>query len=195
MALAPLVEEASIAQRDVILRANPELKCSAVNPFGGTFQLGIVADGGFVRYAMAIAVVPLGAPFFVAEGSYKAKRKKDFGEGVAVGDLGFGFDAVLVAVFAGAVVRQTLVGYGPAAGIAADAEDLSAGAHLAVWGVVEYVAFKAARGKQFESSSLKPLGEGGEGGYLKFDFGFYGHRKREYTAGGCCCGEQETIGE
>ena len=77
---------------------------SAVDPFGGAFELGVVADGRFVDDAVALAVAPLGAPFFIAEGGDEAEREKDLGERVAVGDLGFGFDAVLVAVFAGAGV-------------------------------------------------------------------------------------------
>jgi hypothetical protein len=49
---------------------------------------------------------------------------------------------------------------------------------------------------QFESSSLEALGEAGTVGDFEFDFGFDGHRQREYTAEGRCrCGQQETIGE
>jgi hypothetical protein len=184
--LAPLVEEAAVAHRDVILGADAELKCCAVNPFCGAFELSVVADGGFVDDAVAFAVAPLGAPFFVAECGDKSKREKDIGEGVAVCDFSFGFDAVFVAILARAVIWKALVGDGPAAGIAADAEDLSAGAHLAGGGVVEDVAFKAARGMQFESSSLEALGEAGKVVDFEFDFGLDGHRQREYTAGGRC---------
>ena len=84
---------------------------------------------------------------------------------------------MLVAVFAGAVVWKALVGQRPAAGIAADAEDLRAGAHLPAGGVVEHVALEAARGMELESSGLKAAGEAGQIRHSKFDFGLDGHRK------------------
>ena len=48
-----------------------------IDPLGGALQFGIVADGGFVHHAMALAFSPLGAPFFVAEGGHQAEGEKD----------------------------------------------------------------------------------------------------------------------
>ena len=104
MLLAPLIEEAAVAEGDVLGGIDAQAGGSAVDPFRGAFELGVVADGRFVDDAVAFAVVPLGAPLFIAKGGDEAKREKDLGERVAVGDLGFRFDAVLVAVFAGAGV-------------------------------------------------------------------------------------------
>ncbi len=181
---APLLEEAAVAQGDVFLRGDAETGGGAVDPFRRAFELGIVADGGFIDDAVAFAVVPLGAPFLVAEGGDEAKGEKNFGKGVAVGDFSFSFNAVLVAVLSRAVGRQAFVSDNPAAGVAADAKNFGAGAHLALWRVVEDVALKAARGEERESGGLKPLGETGQVRYFEFDLGFDGHRKREYTAGG-----------
>jgi len=156
--LTPLVEQAPIAERNVIRGADAEARGSAVNPFGRPFELGIIAYGCFVDYAMALAILPLGAPFFVVEGGDQAEREKDFGEDFAVGDFGFGFDAMLVAIFAGSGIGQAFVGHGPAAGIAADAEDFSASAHSAIRGVVENVALEASWCEQRESRGLEPTG-------------------------------------
>jgi hypothetical protein len=77
---------------------------------------------------VALAVLPLGAPFFIAKRGDEAYGEKDGSQRIAVGDLGLGFNAVLVGVFAGTDVGQALVGDGPAAGVVADAQDLRAGA-------------------------------------------------------------------
>ena len=81
-----------------------------VNPLRRPFELGKVADRGLIHNAMARTVFPLGTPLLVAKGRRQAERAKDFGHRVAVGDVGLGFDAVLVAVFAGANVGEALVG-------------------------------------------------------------------------------------
>jgi len=174
---APLVKKAAIAQGNVVSLVDAKALGGAVDPFGRSFELGVVADGGFVNHAMAFAVLPLGAPFFVTKGGYKTQREEDLGESAAIGDFGLGFDAVLMAIFSRAVVGQALVGDGPAAGIAADAENFGTGTHAAVGGVVENVALKAARGVKGESRSLELLGEGGQVGHAEFDFGFDGHGK------------------
>ena len=184
MFLAPLIEKAAIAQGDVFPGCDSQAHGGAVNPFGRTFELCVVADGGLVDDAVAFAIVPLGAPLLVAEGSDKAKGKKDFSEGSAVGDFGFCFDAMLVAVFARTVGRDAFVGDGPAAGVAADAENFSACAHFSVGGVVEDVAFKAARGVERKASALKALGETGQVRNFELDLGLDGHGKGEYTAEG-----------
>jgi len=149
-----------------------------VDPLGGAFELGVVADGSFVDNAVALAVLPLGAPFFITERGDEAEGEKDLGQRVAVGDYGFGFDAVLVGVFAGANVREALVGEEAAAGIGADAEDFRAGAHAAVGGVIKDVGLEGAGGLKAEASGIEAPGEGGRvGGSVeaKFDFGFDGH--------------------
>ncbi len=65
----------------------------------------------------------------------------------------------------------------PAARVAADAQNLGAGAHLAVGRVVEDVALKGARGLQAKTGGFKALREGRQVGYAEFDFGFDGHRQ------------------
>jgi len=70
------------------------------------------------------------------------------------------------------------MGQNPAAGIAADAQNLSAGAHAAVGGVIEHIAFKAARGTQTEAGLLKTPGQVLEIVDAEFDFGFDRHRKQ-----------------
>src|ERR1039458_10416683 len=103
---------------------------------------------------MTLPVGPPRAPFFVAKCGDEADGVKNFSEGLAVGDFGFGFDAVLVGIFAGAGVRQALVGQQAVAGVVADAEDFSAGAHLAVGCVVEDVGLKGAGSLEGEGGCL-----------------------------------------
>ena len=181
---APLLEEAAVAQGNVLLRGDAQARGYAVNPFGGAFELGVVANRGFVDDAVTLSIVPLGAPFFVAEGLNKAERVEDFGKYSAVGDFGFSFDAVFVAILAWTVGRHAFVSDGPSSGVAADAEDLNAGAQLAVGRVVEDVALKAARGMELETGGFKALRKTGQVSHFEFDLGLDGHRKREYTAEG-----------
>jgi len=54
---APLVKKAAIAQGDVVGLVDTEALGGAVDPFGRSFELGVVADGGFVNHAMAFAVL------------------------------------------------------------------------------------------------------------------------------------------
>ena len=178
MLVAPEFEEAAVAECDVLGGVDAEARCGSVDPLGGAFQLGVVADWSFIDDAMAFAIGPLGTPFLVAEGGNEAEREKNFGHRIAVGDFGLGFDAVLVGVFAGTNVRQALVGDRPAAGITAYAQNLGAGAHLAVGRVVENVALEGARGLQREAGGLEALGEAGNIGEsveAEFDLGFDGH--------------------
>ena len=131
--LAPEVEEAAVAEGDVLGGVDAEAQSGAVDPFGGAFEFSEVADGGFVDDTVALAVGPLGAPFFIAEGGDETEGEEDCGKRIAIGDLGPG-------------VGEAFVGDGPAAGIAADAQDFSAGAHLAVRSVIENIALETARG-------------------------------------------------
>ena len=62
-----------------------------------------------------------------------------------------------MAIFAGTVVRQALVGQRPTAAVVANAQDLGAGAHLAIGRVIEDVALEAAWRLQAESGRLEPL--------------------------------------
>ena len=142
MLVAPDFEEAAIAEGDVLGWIDAEARGGAVDPLGGAFQFCVVANGSFIDDTVALAVCPLGTPFFIAEGGREAERKEDLLDRIAVSDFGLGFDAVLVGVFTGTNVRQALVGDGPAASITAYAQNLGAGAHLAAGRVVENVALE-----------------------------------------------------
>jgi len=175
--LAPQVEEAAVTESDVLNGIDAEADGGAVDPLGCAFELGIVADGGFVDDAVAFTVGPLGAPLFVTEGGNQTERKKELLECVAVGDAGFGFDAMLVAVLGGdAGGGEPLIREGPAARVVADAEDFGTRAQLAIGRVVEYVAFEAARSLQAKAGGLEPLRKYGRIGEAEFDLGFDGHR-------------------
>lgn len=142
---APLVEEASVAEGHEVSMGEVEAVGGGVNPFGGAFELGEEADGGFVDDAMAGGVSVFGAPFLVDEGWLVAEGGKDGSDGFAVFDFGFGFDAVLVALGGGVAVGwQGFMGHDPAVAVAADAEDGLAGAEGAVGGVVEDVVLEGA---------------------------------------------------
>ncbi len=102
MLLAPLVKEAAVAEGDVVGGSDAEAERGAVDPVGGAFEFGVVADGGFVNDAVALRTVfagvgPFGAPFFAAECGDEAEGEKELGERGAVGDLGFGLNAMFVA--------------------------------------------------------------------------------------------------
>jgi len=182
---APEVEEAAVAEGDVLGRVDAEAGCGAVNPIGRAFEFGVVADGSFIDDAVALPVSPLSAPFLIAKGSDQPEREKDLREGLAVGHFGLGFNAVLVRVFAGADVREALVGEEGAAGVGADAQNFSPGAHVAIRSVVEDVGLEGARGLQGEAGCLDAAREGGQVFDAEFDFSFDGHgSSSEYTAGG-----------
>ena len=66
--LAPQIEEASVAERDVLRGVDAEAGCGAIDPLGRAFEFGKIADGGFVDVAVTLPVGPLRAPFFIAEG-------------------------------------------------------------------------------------------------------------------------------
>ncbi len=73
---APLFEEPAIAERAVVCQAHAEARGSLVDPIGRALQFCIIADGGFVNYAMSFAVFPLGAPLLIAERGYQTERDK-----------------------------------------------------------------------------------------------------------------------
>jgi len=73
------------------------------------------------------------------------------------------------------------VGDGPASGIAANAQNLSAGAHLAVGRVVENIALEGALEFAAEVGGLEALDEAsnvGESVEAEFDLGFDGHSQQ-----------------
>ncbi len=117
----------------------------AVDPFGGAFELGKESDGGFIDDAVSGGVGVFGAPFFVSEGGFVADGGEDGGDGMAVVDFGFSFDAVLVVLGGGiAVWREGFVGDDPAVAVAADAEDGLACAEGAIGRVEEDVVLEGA---------------------------------------------------
>lgn len=178
--LPPQLEEAAVAERDVLGRSDGQSCGDAVDPLRRAFELGELADGGFIDHAVTLAVRPLGAPLLVAKGGVEAEGMEDQGEVVAVGDFGFCFNAVFVRIFAGTNVRQALVGEDAAAGIVADAENLGAGAHFPVGGVIKDVALKAARGLHGEAGGREAVGQRGQVVDAEFDFGFDGHGELQF---------------
>lgn len=124
---------------------------------------------------MACVVGPFGAPFFITKGRDEAERREDFAEGRPVGELGFGFDAMLVAVFADAVVGNAFVSEDPAAAVLTDAEDFAALTQTAVGGVVEGVALEAAWGDEMEADGGKRRFQLGWIADAELDFGFNCH--------------------
>ena len=181
---SPLLEDAAIAEGELILLGYAQLLGDAVDPLGSAFELGEDAQWGFIDDAVALVVGPLGAPFFVAEDGNEADGGEDLRQSIAIGKLGFGFDAMLVAVFADARVGNALVGEQPAAGVVADADEFALDAELAVGCVVKGVALKAARGDETKA-------DGGEAGFerrcvrdAELDLGFDSAHTSEYTAEG-----------
>ena len=98
---------------------------------------------------------PLGAVLLIAEGGSVAELVEDLGEGLAVRYGGFGLDADLVASGVDWVllVGLAFVGDGPETAVLADAEDLVAGAEVAVGGVVEGVVLEGAGSVEVEAES------------------------------------------
>ena len=173
----PLFKQPAVAQRNVIFTPDADPRGRTVDPFGRSFQFGVVADWRFIYNAMAFAIVPFGAPLFVLKGGHQAQRFKYFFEGSPIGHVRFCFNAVLVRVNAGPIVGQSLVRYRPAPAVTANPQYFSAGTHAAVWRVVKYVALECARSVQCKSGSRKPLRETGQVSDFEFDFGLDSHRK------------------
>jgi len=92
------------------------------------------------------------------EDGNEAEGGEDFCERRAVGELGFGFDAMLVTIFSDAGVGNALVGENPAAAVLADAEDFAFLTQATVRGVIEDVALEAAGSDEMEA-------DGGERGF------------------------------
>ncbi len=173
---APLLEESAVTKGDVIRGIDAETQGCAINPLGGAFEFRKVADGCFIDDAVALAVGPLGAPFFITKRRNESKTKEKLCERIAVRDAGLGFNAVLVSVL-GRDVRtgKALMRERPAARVATDAENLGAGAHLAIGRVVEGICLEAARSFQAKTRGFEALLKCSEVGDTEFDLGFESH--------------------
>jgi len=154
----PLLEEPSVAERNVLRPLNPEPRRRLVDPLRASFQFGEVSDGRLVHDAMAFTVVPFSAPLFITERGDQPERAKDIHQSISVGDSGLRFDTVLVGIFTGTGVGQPFVGQGPSAGVVADAENFGARPHLAVGRVVQHIVLKTPRGFYVEPGNLQPQG-------------------------------------
>jgi hypothetical protein len=171
----PLLEEAAVAEGHELGGVDAEFAAGSVDPFGGAFEFGVEADGGFIEDAVAGGVGEFGTVFFVDEGGLEAELGEDVADGLAVLDLGFGFVTMLVAGFGVIVLRQAFVGDDPAVAIFADAEDGLHGAEAAVGGVVEDVALEGAGSFEVKAGVEEAAGEGAGIGDGEFDFDFEGH--------------------
>lgn len=153
---APFVEEAAVAEGHEVGLGEAEAFGGGVDPFGGAFELGEEADGGFVDDAVAGGVGVFGAPLFISECRLVAEGGEDGSDGLAVFDLGFSFDAVFVALGGWvAVGGQGLVCDDPAFSVAADAEDGLSGAEGSVGRVVEDVVLEGAGRDLMEAGGLE----------------------------------------
>ncbi len=174
--LAPQIEEAAVTQRQVFFAVDAEPRGGAINPFGRALEFRIIADGRLVDDTMSLTVFPLGTPLLIAKGRDETEGEEDGLERAAIRNFRFGFDAMFMAIFAGTVVRQTLVGERPTAAVVANAQNLSVGAHLAIGCVIEDVAFEAAWRLQAESGGSEPLLENCQVSDSEFDLGLDSHR-------------------
>jgi hypothetical protein len=175
MLLTPLLEEASVAQGHVFGMGYAEAHGHLVDPCSLAFQFGEVADGGLIYDTMSFAVAPLASPLLVAKGWNETQRAEDLRQRLAVGNLSFGFDAVLVPVFAGSIVGKALVGHGAFAAVVANAQDLGARPHAAVGRVLQNIALEGARGIKMEAGLLQPPGKLRRVVHAKLDFGLDGY--------------------
>src|ERR1700761_4503889 len=154
MLFPPLIEEPSIAERQVFARLYAETRRHAIDPLGFALKLGEIADGRLVDYTVPFPIAPLGAPLFVAKRFYQPERAKDSGQCISIGHDRLRLDAVLVPVFPGHSVRQPLVGHNTTDAVVANAHNLRACTQGAVGCVVKNIALKLARRLKMKSSSL-----------------------------------------
>lgn len=156
-----------------------------VDPLGRAFEFSKETDGCFVDDAVACGVGVFGAPLLVDEGGLVAEGGKDGGNGLAVLDFGFGFDAVLVSFCGGVSVgRQRLVGDNPSVPVAPDAKDGLSGAEGAIGRVEEDVVLEGAGGDLMEACGGELRFEAGEVADAEFYLGF----DRCHGAIICACG-------
>ena len=97
---APLIEEASITERELFFRGNGQLRGHAVDPGSFAFQLRKNSQWRFIYHAVALTIRPFAAPFLVPEHRNQPKRKKDFSQRSPIGQLRLRFDAMLVPILA-----------------------------------------------------------------------------------------------
>lgn len=176
--LAPLVEEAAVAEGDERRGIEAEFAAGGVDPIRRAFEFGIDADGGLVEHAVAGGIGILGAIFFVGERGLEAELDEDVANGFAILDLGFRFFAMLVGAGGVVIGGQAFVGDDPALSIFANAENALLSAEAAVGSVVEGVALEGARGIFVEAGGEKALVESGGVLNAEFDFDFDRHEYR-----------------
>lgn len=176
MLFTPHIEEATVAQSEVLCLRNAKTGGSPVNPFGGAFKLSVVADRRFVDHAVTFTVRPLSAPFLIEEGRDEAERDKELGQRVAAGKRSLNLNAVFMPIFAGNCRWQPLVRERPATCIAAYTENFSTRTQSAIGRVVENIAFKAAWSLETKTGCLEAASEKWRVRHSEFDLGFDGHR-------------------
>ena len=207
-ALLPVEEEAAVTVGEAGGGIDAKFCEGIVDPRGGSFELGVVAEGGLVDDEVTPGVWPrdfdgvdgfceeravdgwsdlrpLSAKLFVAEDGSVAEGFEDRTERGTVVEMGLSLDADFVAGGVGADGRGTglaFVGDSPEAAVAADAEDLLGFAKGASRGVVEGVLLEGA-------GCVEQEAEGGElrfqaceivDGEFEFDLG--APHDEEYTA-------------
>ena len=96
--LFPLFEDAAIAEGHPVFVGDAELGGDAVDPLRGALEFGEDPERGFIHNAVArtLVVSPFGTPLFIAEDRDQSDGGEDLGQGGSIGELSFGFDAVLV---------------------------------------------------------------------------------------------------
>src|SRR5438105_1368595 len=84
-------KEARVILRDVTIRRNAQRPGGLINPTRRAFDLGKVADRGFVEHDAPVAIIPLGAKFLIMETRVEPKSAQDGFHFSSIFDAGFGF--------------------------------------------------------------------------------------------------------
>lgn len=155
--LAPVLEEASVAESHQRRRFEAEPGAGCVDPLRRAFQFGEGADGRFVEDAMAGFVGVFGAPLLVDKDRLVAKLGEDHAERLAIGDFGLGFDAAFVAGGGIVVGGHAFMGEQPAVSVAPNTKNGLTCTQPAVGHVVEGIAFKGARRDDLKAESPDSL--------------------------------------
>lgn len=156
-ALLPFEEEFAVTRGEAGFGIDVEFGDRSVDPIGRTLQFDVVADRRLVDDEVSVLgfVGPLGTEFFVDKGWSVAELPEDFGEGFAISNGGFGFNADFVASVAGRVIGHSFVSDGADAAVLANAENLSGGAQIVVGGVEESVVLEGAGSLKLEAELRK----------------------------------------
>lgn len=151
---------------------NADPVAGGVDPFGGTFQLGVEADRSLVEDAVPGGVGKFRAPFLVDKRRSESELGEDVPHGFPVLHIRLGFLAVLVTRGRVVVLWQALVGGHPALSILADPQNLLVRTQAAIGRVIEDIALKGARGLLVKSCGSKRAHQRGRirDGELHFDF-------------------------